>query len=225
MSGLDFGFRKRPLFEGVSLELDPGVNFIVGANGAGKTTLFRLILGDLKPRKGSIYIPSGKVGYLPQSFGHPPRFTVEEFVTHFAWLHGVPRKDRPRAVQDAITAVGLEARAGDRMGHLSGGMLRRAGIAQALVHRPVLVLLDEPTTGLDPRQRADLRNLLVQLGESTTLVVNTHLLEDVAAIGGHIVVLDAGTIRFTGSISDLAEHGGSGSLDQAFLALTTGVTA
>ncbi len=219
---LHFGYRRRAVFEGINIELSLGVNFIAGINGAGKTTLCRLMLGDLRPLRGTIGAPGGSTGYLPQAFGYPPRFTVAEFVTHFAWLHGVPRKLRASRVQEALNLVGLAQRAEERMGALSGGMLRRAGIAQALVHQPQLVLLDEPTVGLDPRQRVDLRSLLTQLGATTTLVVSTHLLEDVAAIGGHVVVLHEGTVRFSGSATEMAAHAedGSGSLDKAFLTLT-----
>jgi ABC-2 type transport system ATP-binding protein len=222
ITDLHFAYHRRAVFEGIDIELCRGVNFIAGINGAGKTTLCRLMLGDLRPRRGAIVTPGGRTGYLPQTFGYPPRFTVAEFVTHFAWLHGVPRNVRANRVHEALDMVGLADRSDDRMGALSGGMLRRAGIAQALVHQPELVLLDEPTVGLDPRQRVDLRGLLQQLGDTTTLVVSTHLLEDVAAIGGHVVVLHDGTVRFSGTSTEMAAHAtdGSGSLDQAFLTLT-----
>lgn len=222
IADLHFAYRRRVVFEGINIELCRGVNFIAGINGAGKTTLCRLMLGDLRPRRGTIATPGGRTGYLPQTFGYPPRFTVAEFVTHFAWLHGVPRNVRASRVHEALDVVGLADRADDKMGALSGGMLRRAGIAQALVHQPELVLLDEPTVGLDPRQRVELRALLQQLGNTTTLAVSTHLLEDVAVIGGHVVVLHDGTVRFSGTATEMAAHAadGAGSLDQAFLTLT-----
>ncbi|MGC5033811.1 ATP-binding cassette domain-containing protein [Micromonospora sp. DT229] len=214
----------------MSVQFPAGLTFLVGVNGAGKTTLFRLLLGDLKPHHGQVLVPAsagrGRLGYLPQAFGFPPRLTVAEFVAHFAWLQGVPRRQRPARVREALERVNLADRAGDRMGTLSGGMLRRAGIAQALVHRPELLLLDEPTVGLDPKQRVDLRGLFTDLAAQTTVVVSTHLLEDVAAVGGHAVLLDEGEVRFAGSVADLTEIGdraeGQGSpLDRAFLTLTT----
>jgi ABC-2 type transport system ATP-binding protein len=232
LRGVEFGFGRTDLFTGLDLALPRGLTFLVGVNGAGKTTLFRLMLGDLRPSRGTIEIPGlagtpvrSAIGYLPQSFGFPPRFTVTDFVAHLAWLRGVDRRRRPALVRAAIARVGLTERAGDRMGTLSGGMLRRAGIAQALVHEPPLVLLDEPTVGLDPRQRMDLRDVFRTLATTVTLVVSTHLLEDVAALGGHVAVLHEGRLRFTGSVDEMAAHagddqGGGSTLDRAFLALT-----
>jgi len=225
---LTFSFRDRNVFDKVDLELPSGLTFVVGANGAGKTTLFRLVLGDLKPAQGKITLPSAiaghdKIGYLPQGFGYPPRFTVAEFVAHFAWLRGVPARERQALVREALARTGLETRAEDRMGALSGGLLRRAGIAQALVHRPKLVLLDEPTVGLDPRQRMELRSLVSELAADTTMAISTHLLEDVAVLGGNVVVLHEGSVRFTGTVEQMAamaDDGPGSDLDRAFLVLT-----
>lgn len=231
---LTFGYRTRTVFRDFNLDLRAGMNFVVGLNGAGKTTLFRLLLGDLTGRRGTVEVhgtveatgtpgstrPAG-IGYLPQSFGFPPRFTVTEFVMHFAWLRGVARGSRREYARTAIERVGLTGHAQDRMGTLSGGMLRRAGIAQAIVHQPKLVLLDEPTVGLDPRQRVGLRTLFTTMATDTTLVVSTHLLEDVAAVGGNVSVLDEGELRFTGPVADMARLGSDEpGLDAAFLALT-----
>jgi ABC-2 type transport system ATP-binding protein len=225
--GLGFSYRTTTVFDAVDLDLTRGTNFVVGVNGAGKTTLFRLILGDLRPARGAIEVirrgDDRGIGYLPQTFGFPPRLTVAEFLTHVAWLHRVPRARRSTSVADALARVGLVDRADDRMGTLSGGMLRRAGIAQALVHQPSLVLLDEPTVGLDPRQRVELRELLGSLARDTTMVISTHLLEDVSVVGGHVVVLHDGRVRFTGTTAEMAARAGAGpgsDLDRAFLTLT-----
>lgn len=227
--GLTFGYRTRTVFRDFDLDLLAGMNFVVGLNGAGKTTLFRLLLGDLTSQRGTVEVARGpggtrpaSIGYLPQTFGFPPRFTVTEFVTHFAWLRGVGRKRRTEYARTAIEQVELTDHAHDRMGTLSGGMLRRAGIAQAIVHRPDLVLLDEPTAGLDPRQRVGLRSLFTTLAVETTLVVSTHLLEDVAAVGGYVSVLHDGELRYTGPVTDLAKSSSAeeSGLDAAFLAMT-----
>lgn len=225
---LAFSFRNRAVFNALDLDISGGLTFVVGVNGAGKTTLFRLILGDLKARHGEITLPDAvarhqRFGYLPQAFGFPPRFTVTEFVAHLAWLRGVRSSERRELVREALARTGLDARRDDRMGSLSGGMLRRAGVAQALVHRPKLVLLDEPTVGLDPRQRMDLRKLVGELAAGITMIISTNMLEDVAVVGGNVVVLHEGVVRFTGTAEQMATMAGSGSgsdLDRAFLALT-----
>lgn len=224
--GLVFGYPRHQVFDGVDLDLRTGTNFVIGVNGAGKTTLFRLFLGDLKPQSGSIGIAGrSDIGYLPQAFGYPPHFTVEEFVSHLAWARKVPRRSRRRQVRTALAQVGLADNITTKMAALSGGMLRRAGVAQALVHEPKVVLLDEPTAGLDPRQRVELRALFGGLSGFTTLVISTHLLEDVSAIGGHAAVLDDGEVRFVGEVDELTAIGadlpGDGSaIDRAFLRLT-----
>ncbi|RLL67239.1 ABC transporter ATP-binding protein [Streptomyces sp. Z26] len=148
-----------------------------------------------------------RIGYLPQEFGYYKRFTVREFVEYMAWLKEVPKKDVPAAVQRAVERVGLADRADARMKTLSGGMVRRAGIAQAIVNDPSVLLLDEPTVGLDPGQRLRFRELLVQLGADTCVVVSTHLVEDVAAACTDVALVADGRLVFTGTPDDLAEAG------------------
>lgn len=228
LRGLTFAFKGTEVFEGIDLDVPSGLTSVVGVNGAGKTTLFRLILGDLKARRGYAVLPAAaagqrQIGYLPQTFGYPPRLTVAEFVAHLAWLRGVRPGEREELVGEALVRAGLDGRRGDRMAMLSGGMLRRAGVAQALVHRPKLVLLDEPTVGLDPRQRMALRALVGELAADTTIVLSTNILEDVAVLGGNVVVLHDGEVRFTGTaeqMAAIADNGPGSDLDRAFLRLT-----
>jgi len=143
------------------------------------------------------------VGFLPQSFGYDPRFTVAEFVTYAAWLKKVPSGQVAVRVTEAVEAVGLGDRAKDTLGTLSGGMLRRAGIAASVVCDPPLLILDEPTAGLDPAHRVEFRQVIRSLGEHTTVLVSTHLVEDVKHMCDRVVVLDEGRIRYSGTPAEL----------------------
>jgi ABC-2 type transport system ATP-binding protein len=211
---------KRMAVDGLNLRLGTGVHGLLGPNGAGKTTLIRALATVLPPAGGKLELlgkPIGdrsglralrrRIGYLPQEFGYYPKFTVREFVEYIAWLKEMERGQVAGAVQRAIDRVGLTDRADDKMKTLSGGMLRRAGIAQAIVNDPDVLLLDEPTVGLDPAQRLDFRTLLRGLGERATVLVSTHLVEDVAAVCSHVVLMEAGKLVFEGTPADVAAAG------------------
>ncbi|GIM90362.1 ATP-binding cassette domain-containing protein [Paractinoplanes toevensis] len=207
----------------LDLALDTGVHGLLGPNGAGKTTLMRALATVVKPAGGRLTLLGVQVdgradlrrvrrglGYLPQQFGFYPRFTLREFVEYMAWLKEMPKTEIPGAVQRAIDRVGLTAKAGARMKTLSGGMLRRAGIAQAIVNDPAVLLLDEPTVGLDPEQRLDFRDLLRAVGVDTCVLVSTHLVEDVVAACTDVVVLNEGRLVHQGTVDDLVAQGGEG---------------
>src|SRR3984885_15580770 len=148
-----------------------------------------------------------RLGYLPQNLGYYPGFTVTDFVEYFALLKDMPPSRVPRAVAAAVEQVGLGDRARARLRTLSGGMLRRVGIAQAIVNDPDLLLLDEPTAGLDPEQRVGFRTLLRELGETSTVVVSTHLVEDVGAACSEVTLMDTGHIVFRGTPDELVARG------------------
>ncbi|MEV4630252.1 ATP-binding cassette domain-containing protein [Micromonospora sp. NPDC049523] len=203
--------------DGLDLALGTGVHGLLGPNGAGKTTLIRALATVLPPVSGQLEIIGQPVhgggdlrpvrralGYLPQDFGYYRRFTVREFVEYVAWLKEMPPGAVPGAVQRAIDRVGLTSRAGSKMRTLSGGMLRRVGIAQAIVSDPTVLLLDEPTVGLDPEQRMGVRAMLRDLGRDSCVVVATHVVEDVAAVCTDVVLLDQGRLVFQGVPADLA---------------------
>jgi ABC-type multidrug transport system ATPase subunit len=207
--------------DGLDLALGAGVHGLLGPNGAGKTTLVRTLATVLRPAGGTLTLLGQpvnsrldlralrrRIGYLPQEFGCYPRFTVREFVEYLAWLKEMPRREVAGAVQRAIDRVGLTDRASDRMRTLSGGMLRRAGIAQALVNDPQILLLDEPTAGLDPDQRLAFRALLRELATDTCIVVSTHLVEDVVAACTDVTLIDEGRLAFCGVPADLESAGG-----------------
>ncbi|MFG2988188.1 ATP-binding cassette domain-containing protein [Streptomyces sp. NPDC048257] len=229
--------RNRMAVDGLDLSLGTGVHGLLGPNGAGKTTLIRALATVLRPAAGELELlgeSTGglgehralrrRIGYLPQEFGYYKRFTVREFVEYMAWLKEVPAADIPAAVQRAVERVGLADRADERMKALSGGMVRRAGIAQAVVNDPAILLLDEPTVGLDPAQRLRLRELLQELGMDTCVVVSTHLVEDVAAACTDVVLFAEGRLVFQGTPGELAaaggpEHVGDSPLERGYSAL------
>ena len=185
---------------------------LLGPNGAGKTSLLRMMATVIPPTSGTLrllgrdpgsYGPRREIrrrlGYLPQNLGYYPGFTVAEFVEYFALLKDMPPGRVPRAVAAAIEQVDLGGKARAKLRTLSGGMLRRVGIAQAIVNEPELLLLDEPTAGLDPEQRVAFRALLRDLGQRATVIVSTHLVEDVGAACSEVALMDAGKIVFHGT--------------------------
>ncbi|MGX2995628.1 ATP-binding cassette domain-containing protein [Streptomyces sp. JNUCC 64] len=190
----------------LSFALDEGVTCLVGPNGAGKSTFFRLAAGIEKPTSGTITLETGgdrRLGYLPQEPDLPRGATCEEFLHYVAWVHRIPPKRRSGAVADALARVNLTERRGSRIRTLSGGMARRLGIAQSLIHDPALLLLDEPTAGLDPRQRIALRETISSVADGRVVLVSTHLVEDVRGLADRVVVLDAGSVVFDGDVPAL----------------------
>ena len=213
-------FGRTMAVAGVDLRAGPGVFGLLGPNGAGKTSLLRMMATAIPPTSGTLrllghdparYGPRREIrrrlGYLPQSLGYYPGFTVAESVEYFALLKEVPPARIPAAVAAAIERVALGGKARARLRTLSGGMVRRAGIAQAIVNQPELLLLDEPTAGLDPEQRVAFRALLRDLGLRATVVVSTHLVEDVGAACTQVALMDRGKIVFHGTPADLTARG------------------
>lgn len=213
-------YGRRPALAGLDLKLDTGVHGLLGPNGAGKTTLIRVLATIVRPPAGQVSLLGQdlrehrslrevrrRLGYLAQQSGFYPRFTVREFVEYFAWLKEMPPASIPVAVERAIERVGLLERADDKLKRLSGGMLRRVGIAQAIVNDPDVLLLDEPTAGLDLEQRVDFRELLRQIGVDACVLVSTHLVEDVAAACSHVTLLDQGRAVFRGTPDELVAAG------------------
>ena len=228
-TGLRVKAGSRLAVDGLDLTLGPGVHGLLGPNGAGKTTLMRALATVVRPRDGRLRLLGrdvrqrrtlralrSRLGYLPQHFGFYPKFTVRDYVEYMAWLREVPAAAVPAATQRAIDRVGLTDRADSRLRSLSGGMLRRAGIAQAIVNEPELLLLDEPTVGLDPGQRVEFRELLRDLGDGSCVLVSTHLVEDVVAACTNVLLLDEGRLVFRGLPGELARLGaGDGVGDSA----------
>lgn len=209
-------FGRTQAVAGVDLALEPGVFGLLGPNGAGKTSLLRMLATVIQPSSGTLrllgrdpgsYGPRReirrRVGYLPQNLGYYPGFTVAEFVEYFALLKDMPPGRVPAAVAAAVERTGLGDKARAKLRTLSGGMLRRAGIAQAIVNEPDLLLLDEPTAGLDPQQRVAFRAMLRSFGETATVIVSTHLVEDVGAACTKVALMNQGKILFYGTPVEL----------------------
>ncbi|MFI7327360.1 ATP-binding cassette domain-containing protein [Streptomyces rubiginosohelvolus] len=219
LTSLNQGYGNRSVIQNLDLSIQSGVTGLLGPNGAGKTTLFRTLATIAPPRSGNLELfgrpvnserqarrARRRIGYLPQDFGFYPAFSIKDFVSYCAWLREVPSKKVDSLTSDALAAVGLADRAQDRMKSLSGGMLRRAGIAAAIVGSPSLLLLDEPTVGLDPAQRLDFRELIRSLARAgTAVVLSTHLVEDVGAACDTVLVLNDGQVRHRSTPQELAE--------------------
>ena len=216
LSGLAKRYRGTVALEGVNLDLRPGVTGLLGPNGAGKTTLLRVLASILSPDEGRVRLLNHdprdarevaeirrRLGYLPQEMGFARGFTAAGFVEYIAVLkEWVEQSSRRAEVVRVLDLVGLGNVANKRIHTLSGGQRRRVGLAQALIGNPALLVLDEPTTGLDPEQRASLRRLVSGAAVESTVVLATHQTEDVAALCERIVVLEGGRIRYDGSVTD-----------------------
>jgi ABC-2 type transport system ATP-binding protein len=203
---------------GVDLELGPGITGLLGPNGAGKTTLLRILATVLRPDRGTVsslgHDPSTsegrlairrQLGYMPQELGFHRNFTAFEFVDYVAILkEWGDRRSRHDEVRRVLTTVGLEPVMHRQIKRLSGGMRRRVGIAQALLGDPALLVLDEPTAGLDPEQRLRFRELLTAVAARATVLLSTHQTDDVAAMCGRVSVLLGGEVRFAGTPAELA---------------------
>ena len=191
----------------ISLQAGPGVYGLLGANGAGKTTLLRMICGVLRPTSGDIRFAGldvssegyrARLGYLPQDFGYYPEFTALDFLLYLAALKGLPRAAARQQSRALLELGGRPGEAGPRVRTFSGGMRQRLGIAQALLGDPQLLVLDEPTAGLDPKERVRFRNLIARLGARRTVLLSTHIVSDVEHIAGTILILKSGVLLQSG---------------------------
>ncbi|MFI8433173.1 ATP-binding cassette domain-containing protein [Streptomyces sp. NPDC079020] len=224
VTGLTVRHRRKTALDAVDLDFAPGVHGLLGPNGAGKTSLIRVLATVAAPAAGRVELLGSEVGaasdhraraavrrrlgYLPQDFGHYPGFTVREFISYVAWLKEMDGARVASAVEHAVERVGLADRIDAKVKTLSGGMVRRVGVAQAIVNEPALLLLDEPTAGLDPEQRVEFRALLRELGRTSTVIVSTHLVEDVAVACSEVTLIEAGAIAYRGTTAELMELGG-----------------
>ena len=213
------GIRKktdaREALAGVDLNIPTGTFGLLGPNGAGKTTLMRILATLLSPTSGRVLIDGedltqcsekvrGVLGYLPQDFHAFPNLKVKEFLNYSAIMRGMlGRKQRKEAIDIVIESTGLSEVSRRRIRKLSGGMHRRVGVAQALLGPPGLLIIDEPTVGLDPEERIRLRNELARIGVDCTIILSTHIVGDISSSCEKLAILDSGQIKFEGSPSEL----------------------
>lgn len=195
----------------ISLTLTPGVTGLLGANGAGKTTLMRMLCGILRPTSGSISLDGLDVstegyravlGYLPQDFGYYPSFSALDFLLYLGALKGMERKQAKERSLELLEVVGLGEVARKKIRTFSGGMKQRLGIAQALLNRPKLLILDEPTAGLDPKERVRFRTLIEEQGKESIVLLSTHIVSDVEHIADRILMVKDGQLIYDGSAAD-----------------------
>ena len=203
--------KKGPVLENINLQLGTGLFGLLGANGAGKSTLMRIICTLLVPTSGTVKVYGHDVvkechkvrpllGYLPQEFGAWRLHRVEEVLSTLAQISGLTnRRERREKVAETLESVGLAEVAGRKIKKLSGGMLRRLGVAQALIHDPEVIVVDEPTVGLDPEERMRFRSLMSQLGRERTIILSTHIVADLGTGCSEIALIDDGHIAFRGT--------------------------
>ena len=222
--------------EGLDLSVETGTVFgLLGTNGAGKSSLFKLLIGHLRPDAGSVSVVGRDVtaaghalrrvvGYVPEHAGFPPALTGREVLEFHAQIRGISEGARPERIAAVLKTVGLADAADRRVGGYSNGMNRRLALATALLHRPRVLLLDEPTAGLDPLGVTEFHRIVERLAEEEglTVVLTTHVLAEVEALCEDVAVLHDGQLQFTGSVSELAAAGDSAGLEGAFRQLIGG---
>lgn len=198
-------FQKKCAVNGASITLQSGVIGLLGANGSGKTTLLRMLVGNIKPDEGHILFDGVDItenyeayvehlGYMPQHLGFYPEFTVKEFLEYMAMLKGLKKEYAKQRINDLLESLSLVDKQRKKIKTLSGGMLRRVGIAQSLLNNPKILILDEPTAGLDPKERIVLRNLIAHQSKDSLVLLSTHIVSDVESIADEIVVMKEGEI-------------------------------
>jgi ABC-2 type transport system ATP-binding protein len=219
LSGVERSYGRTRAVAGVDIVAEPGITGLLGPNGAGKTTLMRMLATVLSPDGGRLRLlghdpgePDGRLairrrlGYVPQEPGYHRNFTAFEFVDYVAILKEMTdRRARHDEVRRVLALVDLTDVSGKKIKALSGGMRRRVALAQALLGSPDLLVLDEPTAGLDPEQRLRFREVISAVAADATVVLSTHQTEDVSALCQRVVVMHEGAVRYDGSVRGLAE--------------------
>ncbi len=207
--------RKQALFD-IDLTIEQGMFGLLGRNGAGKTTLMKTIAALHPMKSGEVTVcgvPVGEaakirsmIGYLPQDFSMYPNMRTDEALDYLGALSGIPSKERKQRVEALLKKVNLYEHRSKKVRQLSGGMKRRLGIAQALLHDPKVLIVDEPTAGLDPEERIRFRNLLCETAEERIVILSTHIVGDVESTCENIAIMDEGKILWRGTVRELLEN-------------------
>ena len=200
-------YKNKIAVDRMSFTLTRGVTGLLGANGAGKTTLMRLLCGILVPTGGTVTFDGMDVsseeyrdilGYLPQEFGYYPEFTGRDFLLYMSAMKGLAKRDALRRTEELIELVGLGDASVKRVRTYSGGMKQRLGIAQALLNDPQVLIMDEPTAGLDPQERIRFRDLIAEIGQDRIVLLSTHIVPDLAHIADRLMIMKDGQLLWQG---------------------------
>ena len=200
-------YKNKIAVDRMSFTLTRGVTGLLGANGAGKTTLMRLLCGILVPTGGTVTFDGMDVGseeyrdilgYLPQEFGYYPEFTGRDFLLYMSAMKGLAKRDALRRTEELIELVGLGDASVKRVRTYSGGMKQRLGIAQALLNDPQVLIMDEPTAGLDPQERIRFRDLIAEIGQDRIVLLSTHIVPDLAHIADRLMIMKDGQLLWRG---------------------------
>jgi ABC-2 type transport system ATP-binding protein len=219
--GLHHSYKRQQALRGISFAVEPGsIHGFVGPNGAGKTTTLKILATLLKPQGGTVRVfgldvvtdyknVRRKTGYMPDHFSLYRQMTVQEYLDFFAAAYGMDLQERTRVVGDVLALTDMEARRNDLIKGLSRGMQQRISLARVLVHDPALLLLDEPASGLDPRARIELMEIIRELRRmGKTIFISSHILAELALLCDSVTILDRGAVRYSGSIGGLNEGDG-----------------
>lgn len=215
IKNLSKNFRKKQALCNVSLNIPQGMFGLLGPNGAGKTTLMKVLTTLLKKSSGEVQICGvplednrqirSMIGYLPQDFSMYGNMSAYEALDYLAVLSGMGKKERQKKVPEMLEKVNLGNQKKTKVKAMSGGMRRRLGIAQAIIHDPKVIVVDEPTAGLDPEERVRFRNLLCEIARDRIVILSTHIVGDIEATCENIAVLNQGNILFQGTVSELLQ--------------------
>ena len=207
-------YKNKIAVDRISFDFRKGVYGLLGANGAGKTTFMRMLCGILQPTGGNVVFDGIDVateeyrsvlGYLPQDFGYYPNFTGMDFMLYLAALKGFGKKYAAKKSKELLELVSLSEAATKKIKTYSGGMKQRIGIAQALLNDPKILVLDEPTAGLDPKERVRFRNLIAEIGKDSIVILSTHIVSDIEHIADIVLIMKDGQMIFDGQREEIKE--------------------
>lgn len=210
-------YKSKIAVDCISSTMTSGVYGLLGENGAGKTTLMRMLCGILEPTSGNVFYNGHSIfemgsvyrnllGYLPQEFGYYPNYTAQEFLLYISALKGIPIHIAKKRAYELLEIVGLSNVTAKKIKTFSGGMKQRLGIAQALLNNPKILILDEPTAGLDPKERVRLRNILSDFASDKIVLLSTHIVSDIEAIADEVFLMKKGAFILQGSIEELVSY-------------------